>query len=115
MAEQQHAPARLGVHPHHRVVGLVVVGDELLAVLAFGVGQQPAGRVDLGVVVRVGVHRPETVGQLLQRGGQLLIGGYGGGPGGGAAVGRQRDGPQDRGFGDAVDERDVGVPLLALS
>ena len=47
VAEQQHAPAGLGVHPHHGMLGLVVVGDELLAVLRVRSSASVLGVVDV--------------------------------------------------------------------
>ena len=66
------------------------------------------------VVVGVGVHRPQILGQRAQRRGQLLVGRLGRRPGGGPAVAGQRNGPQQRCFRDAVDERHVGVPAVGL-
>ena len=69
---QQRALAGLRVHPDQRVLGLEHLGDELVAVGLLGdVDAADALLVTLGgVVVQVGVHRPQTLDQRLQRRGQ---------------------------------------------
>lgn len=109
MAEEQDPLTGLGVHPHHRVLDLVIVGFEPLTVATLFRGDRA-----VGVVEPVGVHGPQVVGQRAQRRGQLLVGRFRRGPRGGAAVAGQRHRAQQRRLRDTVDERDIGVPAVGL-
>jgi MFS family permease len=65
LAEQQRPLPRLRMYPDHRVLGLVDGGQEdlpVVAVIPVGLGDV----VTLGVVVGVGVQRPQAVGERAQ-------------------------------------------------
>jgi hypothetical protein len=104
------------VHSDHLVLRLVIVGGALLAVLAHRVVQVLAPTVVVGgVVILIGVHRPEVLGERAQRRGQLLIGRRGRRPCGGSAITGQRNGPQERRFGMRSTNVTSVCQLLALS
>ena len=87
LAQEQYALTGFRMHPHHRMFRLVVVGDELLAVFAHRVRHHFLPAVDVsGVVVGVGVHRPQILGERAQWRGQQLVRGLRVRPCGGAAV-----------------------------
>ena len=113
LPELQDALAGLGVHAHHRVVGPVDGGGELLVVVRRRAGRA-LGAVGRRVVVVVRVLGPQPVGQRAQPLGEVRVGPRGVGEQGVAAEGRQHHGAQ-RGEGRrAVDERHVGVPAVGL-
>ena len=106
-ADEQAALAGLGMHAHHRVRRPVLRRDEHLAVLLAASRRRS---VRPGVVVVVGVHGPQRVGEVAQRLGQVAVGRRGVGDQGVAAVGRDDDPPQRRGLRRRLHERHVGVP-----
>ncbi len=113
VAQQQRALARHRVHVHQRMLGLVHLRGEHVAVVAQArfVHYQAVG----AVVVVVAVHGPQAVGQALEVFGQALVGRGGVGPHGVAAIGRHGDGAQDAVLGERVQEGHVGVPGIGAA
>ncbi len=114
-AEQQVLLAGHRVDPDHRVLGLERGRDEDLPeqVGDLGVVRQLGAQGQARrVVVVVGVHGAQRLGQHLQRLRQVLVRGGGVGPHGRAAGRRQLQGAEDRGLGVGGDEGDVGVPVV---
>eukprot|EP01022_Parablepharisma_sp_SALTPOND_P008982 TRINITY_DN1374_c0_g5_i1.p2 TRINITY_DN1374_c0_g5~~TRINITY_DN1374_c0_g5_i1.p2 ORF type:complete len:1491 (+),score=638.18 TRINITY_DN1374_c0_g5_i1:28616-33088(+) len=107
VAQHQRAFATLGMHPHHRMLGLVEGGGEDFAI-AF---QACLGGIEArGIVIVVGMQRPQLVGQLAQRRWQVLVGLGGIGPDRVAAGGRDHHRAQDRGLWVGHIEGHVGMP-----
>jgi hypothetical protein len=111
--EQQGAFVGFRMHVHHRVRGLVDGCGKHVTVM------QQARAVDLrafgAVVVVVGVHGPELLGELLERVRQLRVGARGVGPHGVATVGGNRDPTQDGDLRKRIEEGHVGVPRIGAA
>ncbi len=113
MAEQQAALAADGMHAHHGMLGFIdgrgkdvaVLGDPLARGVVVGRRLQ-----DRGVIVEIGVRRPQIVDELAQHLGQTFIGGLTVRPL--RIPARLGDGEraQDRCPGIGIDEGHVGVP-----
>ena len=114
-APQEEGPfSGLGMDPDDGVLGLEDLGDEGGQVGQAHLAELGSERHHVGptVVVAIGVHGPQPIGQLAQVVGQIGVAGHGVGPEGVTADFGQHHGPDDGEHGGSIDEGDVGVPVV---